>query len=260
MITFHNVSCSFDGGDSYAVRELSFQIADGETLVLLGSSGSGKSTALKMINRLVTPTEGSIELGGMDVMQQDVIELRRRIGYVFQGVGLFPHRSVLQNVETLPLLSGKPKNEARRTALDMLSLVDLTPDVYGERYPHELSGGQRQRVGVARALAADPEYLLMDEPFGAVDNITREQLQDSVLELKSTLGKTIIFVTHDVGEAIRLGDRIAIMHEGRLQQLGTADEMVSQPATEFVADLWKKTFRSIEALQALRTHHVASLR
>ncbi|MEJ2688488.1 MAG: ATP-binding cassette domain-containing protein [Deltaproteobacteria bacterium] len=240
MIRMHRVAKTFDQGKSYAVREVSLEIADGETLVLLGTSGCGKTTTLKMINRLVEPSSGKIEVDGRDIMEQDPQRLRRSIGYAFQGVGLFPHMTVGDNVSIVLRLSGSPRGERMARARKMLDLVALDPDAFMDRYPHELSGGQRQRVGVARCLAADPKYLLMDEPFGALDAITRDTLQQEFIRLKKDLAKTVIFVTHDIVEALTMADRIAVMHAGRIEQVGSKTEILSQPATDFVRALFAK--------------------
>ena len=249
MIRLSNVSKTFDEGRSYAVNNLSFQVETGETLVLLGSSGCGKTTTLKMINRLIEPSEGLIEVDGKDVRDQDPVDLRRQIGYVFQGIGLFPHMTIEQNVEVVPRLLGwTPKKRQARTEL-LLLLVGLSPEDHASRFPDELSGGQQQRVGVARALAADPAYLLMDEPFGALDALTRETLQQELLNLRKQLKKTIVFVTHDIFEALLIGDRIAVLHQGNLEQVGTKQELLGTPATEFVGDLFAKPARQMASLQ-----------
>lgn len=237
MIRFEEVCKTYAGGVE-AVRHLSMQVRDGETLVLLGSSGCGKTTTLKMINRLIEPTAGRIEVDGTNVLDRDPIELRRSIGYVFQGIGLFPHMTVRGNVEVTLRLLGRPRPERRSRSDELLSLVGLPPGAYARRYPDELSGGQKQRVGVARSLAADPEYLLMDEPFGALDAVTRDVLQQELIRLKGRLEKTIIFVTHDIFEAMNLADRIAVLHEGNLEQVGTKEEIVARPASDFVRDLF----------------------
>ncbi len=247
MITLSQVSKSFDGGTTFAVRDLFLEIKDGETLVLLGSSGCGKTTTLKMINRLLEPSSGKIEVDGRDILAQNPIELRRSIGYVFQGIGLFPHMTVGQNIEIVPRLLGWPPRERRARAQDLLGLIGLSPGEYAGRLPEELSGGQQQRVGVARALAADPAYLLMDEPFGALDALTRDTLQQELLSMKKVLGKTIVFVTHDIFEALTLGDRIAVLHEGELQQVGEKEEILRVPATPFVRELFEKPAKQLAA-------------
>lgn len=247
MIRLSDVSKVFSGQPRPAVHDLCLDVPEGETLVLLGSSGCGKTTTLKMINRLIEPTSGTIEVDGQNVLEHDLLTLRRSIGYVFQGIGLFPHMTIEENVVVVPRLLGWPRARRRERARELLALVHLDPDTDGQRYPAQLSGGQQQRVGVARALAADPKYLLMDEPFGALDAITREALQQEVLDLKRQLGKTIVFVTHDLFEALALADRIAVMHEGRLEQAGTAAEIMRQPATPFVAELFGRPARQLAA-------------
>ena len=249
MIVLRNLSKSFDGGATYAVRDVSLEVSEGETMVLLGSSGSGKTTTLKMINRLIEPTSGSIEVDGRDVLQQDPVELRRSIGYVFQGIGLFPHMTVEENVSIVLRLTGRPKEERRTRARELLELVTLEPDEFAERYPLELSGGQQQRIGVARGLAADPNYMLMDEPFGALDALTRDTLQQEILRLNEKLDKTIVFVTHDIFEALTLADRIAVMHEGNLEQVGTRAEILNRPATAFVKELFEKPAQQLSAFR-----------
>jgi len=248
LIRLKHISKVFPNGTE-AVRDLSVEIAEGETLVLLGSSGCGKTTTLKMINRLLEPTSGDVEVDGRSILDQDPVELRRRIGYVFQGIGLFPHMTVRENVEIVPRLVGWPSAQRRQRALELLELVGLDPAEHASRLPEELSGGQQQRVGVARALATDPAYLLMDEPFGALDALTRDTLQQELLSLKEKLTKTIVFVTHDIFEALTLGDRIAILHEGGLQQVGTQEEVLSQPATPFVRELFEKPAKQLAAFR-----------
>lgn len=236
MIELRDVSKTYAGG-SIAVQDLSLSVRRGELACLVGPSGCGKSTTLKMINRLVEPTTGQIFLGGREVTHADPVVLRRGIGYVIQNVGLFPHQRVLSNVMTVPLLLGTAKSEARTQALDLLDQVGLDPSVFADRYPHQLSGGQQQRVGVARALAADPPVLLMDEPFGAVDPMIRAHLQDTFLELQQRLHKTVVMVTHDIDEAIRMGDRIAVFTgAGRLAQYDSPARILAAPAEPFVAD------------------------
>ena len=209
--------------------------------VLVGPSGCGKSTTLKMINRLIEPTTGTIEIDGTDVTRSDPVELRRNIGYVIQQIGLFPHQRIRQNVMTVPLLHGETKATARARADELLELVGLEPAQYADRYPHQLSGGQRQRVGVARALAANPPVLLMDEPFGAVDPVVRVRLQDEFLRLQRELGKTVVMVTHDIDEAVKMGDRVAIFQVGgQLAQYGTPTEILGRPADDFVGRLRRR--------------------
>ncbi|MFZ3569803.1 ABC transporter ATP-binding protein [Streptomyces sp. BH097] len=235
MIRFEHVSKRYADGTT-AVDDLSFEVAEGELVTLVGPSGCGKTTTMKMVNRLIEPTAGRIFLDGDDISEVDPVQLRRRIGYVIQQVGLFPHKSVLDNTATVPHLLGVKRAKARERAAELLDLVGLDPKVFGGRYPEQLSGGQRQRVGVARALAADPPVLLMDEPFGAVDPVVREHLQTEFLRLQQTLGKTVLFVTHDIEEAVRLGDRIAVYGEGRIEQYDTPSAVLGMPATDYVAD------------------------
>ncbi|MGY1843229.1 ABC transporter ATP-binding protein [Modestobacter sp. SYSU DS0875] len=219
------------------VRELDLTFAAGELSVLVGPSGCGKTTTMKMINRIIEPTSGRILLGDDDVTSVDPVQLRRRIGYVIQNVGLFPHQTVRRNVATVPRLLGWDKRRTRDRVDELLELVGLDAATFGDRYPHQLSGGQRQRAGVARALAADPGVLLMDEPFSAVDPIVRERLQTEFLRLQQAVRKTIVFVTHDIEEAVRLGDRIAVMSEGgTVEQFAPPAELLGAPATPFVAD------------------------
>ncbi|MFN2608506.1 MAG: ABC transporter ATP-binding protein [Acidimicrobiales bacterium] len=220
-----------------AVDDLHLEVAEGEVCMLIGPSGCGKTTTLKMINRLVEPTAGRIFLDGDDVTDIDPVVLRRRIGYVIQQVGLFPHQTVAENVATVCRLVGWDRARSRRRADELLELVGLDPSVYRARYPHQLSGGQRQRVGVARALGVDPPVLLMDEPFGAIDPIARDRLQGEFLRLQSAVRKTVVFVTHDLDEAVRLGDRVAVLRQGGvLEQYAPPAEVLGRPATPFVAD------------------------
>ena len=236
MIRLEGVGKKYADG-TVAVQELSLVVAPGEVVVLVGPSGCGKSTTLKMINRLIEPTQGRIFIEGRDVMGEDPVKLRRRIGYVIQQIGLFPHQTIATNVATVPSLLGTPRREAKARARELLALVGLDPTTYADRYPHQLSGGQQQRVGVARALAADPPVLLMDEPFAAVDPIVRARLQDEFLRLQDELGKTVVLVTHDIDEAVRMGDKVAVMAEGgRLAQFATPAELLGHPADDFVAD------------------------
>ena len=251
MIAYERVCKSFDGGEHHVLRDVTLEVRDGETLVLLGSSGSGKTTLLKMTNRLEAPTSGRILVDGNDVARQDATLLRRKIGYVFQGIGLFPHMTVEENLTMVPHLLGWPVEKRRRRARELLDIIGLAPDRYAHRFPDELSGGQQQRVGVGRALAADPAYLLMDEPFGALDSVTRESLQSELMELKKRLMKTILFVTHDIFEALTLGDRIAVLHEGKLEQIGTKEELLKRPRTDFVRDLFGRPARQLAAWEDL---------
>jgi osmoprotectant transport system ATP-binding protein len=219
-----------------AVNDLSLAIPAGRICVLVGPSGCGKTTSLKMVNRLIEPTSGRILLDGVDAATRDRTELRRGIGYVIQQTGLFPHQTIGDNVGTVPRLLGWPAARVRAHSEELLALVGLDPGKYARRYPNELSGGERQRVGVARALAADPPIMLMDEPFGAVDPIVRERLQDEFLRLQQELAKTILFVTHDIDEAIKMGDLVAVFQEGgRVAQFGTPQELLATPASDFVA-------------------------
>ncbi len=245
MIRLTHVSKTFDKGRSYAVKDLSLHVEEGETLVLLGSSGCGKTTTLKMINRLIETSSGTVEVNGKDIRDQAPVDLRRRMGYVFQEIGLFPHMTIEQNVAMVPRLLGWSDDKQKKRTRELLELVGLPPEDYAKRFPDELSGGQQQRAGVARALAADPPYLLMDEPFGALDALTRETLQQELINLKRKLKKTIVFVTHDIFEALLLGDRIAILHQGSLQQIGAKQEVLAKPATEFVRDLFAKPARQL---------------
>ncbi len=223
-------------GTPGAVNDLSLAVPAGTICVLVGPSGCGKTTSLKMVNRLIEPTSGRILIDGVDASSRDVTELRRGIGYVIQQVGLFPHQTIAENVATVPRLLGWPAQRQRERAEELLQLVGLDPATYAGRFPVQLSGGERQRVGVARALAADPPIMLMDEPFGAVDPIVRERLQDELLRLQETIAKTILFVTHDIDEAIKMGDLVAVLQEGGLlAQYGPPAAILAGPATPFVA-------------------------
>ena len=235
-IIFDRVTKSYPGRAEPAVRELSFTVPAGEICCLVGPSGAGKTTVMKMVNRLIDITEGDITIGGTSVRSLDVTELRRSIGYVIQQVGLFPHMTVADNTAVVPRLLGWPRPRIAERVDQLLELVDLPPLDYRERFPSQLSGGERQRVGLARALAADPSVMVMDEPFGALDPITRARLQHELLRIQHELRKTIIFVTHDIDEAILLGDRIAILREGGvLAQYGPPEDLLARPANEFVA-------------------------
>ena len=236
MITLERVSKSY-GSEKMAVGDLSLEIGDGELTALVGPSGCGKTTTLRMINRLIEPTSGRILIDGENVLTKDPVTMRRGIGYVIQQGGLFPHRRVFDNVAVVPRLLGWESDRIDRRVNELLELVGLEPAAYGRRYPHELSGGERQRVGVARALGADPPVLLMDEPFGAVDPVTRQRLQNQFLDLQKELKKSIVFVTHDIEEAAKLADRIAVLSRGGvLEQYDTPAEILGRPGTPFVAD------------------------
>jgi osmoprotectant transport system ATP-binding protein len=236
VIRLDRIRKEYPGGQ-VAVHELSLEIGDGETCMLVGPSGCGKTTTMKMINRLIEPTSGHIYVDGHDVMAEDPVLLRLRMGYVIQQTGLFPHMTIGDNVATVPRILGWDRQRIRQRVNDLLTLVGLDPARYAGRYPAQLSGGQRQRVGVARALGADPPILLMDEPFGAVDRVTRDRLQDEFLRIQRETRKTVVFVTHDIDEAIKLGDRIALLREGgHLEQYDTPARLLGSPATPFVAE------------------------
>lgn len=235
MIEFQRVAKQYPDGTT-AVREFSLTVASHRSVVLLGSSGSGKTTLLRMVNRMVDPTAGRVLIDGNDVREADPVRLRRSIGYVLQSGGLLPHRTVADNVAAVPLLNGVTRRVAQARAAELLERVGLDP-VVARRYPSQLSGGQQQRVGVARALASDPNILLMDEPFGAVDPIVRRELQDELIRLQAELGKTIVFVTHDVDEAFRLGDEVVVLRRhAEVAQRGTPAEILARPADDFVRE------------------------
>ena len=243
-ISFRHVTKVFEGGSDRsrqnrpaAVRDVTFDVEEGEFVVLLGPSGCGKTTLMRMVNRLIEPTSGEILLGERDVRQLQVTELRRHIGYVIQQVGLFPHMTVARNIATVPRLLDWSKEKIGGRVDELLNLVDLSPEQYRDRYPRQLSGGQQQRVGIARAMAADPALMLMDEPFGAIDAITRADLQNELLNIQRKVSKTVLFVTHDVEEALRLADRIVVMRAGQVVQYDTPLRILSHPADDFVRDL-----------------------
>ena len=235
MIEFRSVTKKFDDG-TLAVEDFDVIMPSRKTTVLVGSSGSGKTTLLRMINRMVDPSSGAIEIDGESVLDRQPVALRRSIGYVMQNSGLLPHFTVIDNVATVPVLNGVSRKQARAQALELLDTVGLTRDI-ADRYPSQLSGGQQQRVGVARGLAANPNILLMDEPFGAVDPIVRAELQQEIIRLQRELDKTVVFVTHDIDEAFLLGDQVVILEKGaRVAQIGSPSEILANPASEFVAD------------------------
>jgi osmoprotectant transport system ATP-binding protein len=236
-LELRGVSKQYPGQREPAIKELSFHVGAGEVCVLVGPSGSGKTTAMRLINRMIALSSGDILLGGRSVLEREPTELRREIGYVIQQIGLFPHLSVADNIATVPRLLGWEKRRTQARVKELLELIGMDPDEIGPRYPAQLSGGQRQRVGVARALAADPPLMLMDEPFGAIDPINRSRLQDEFLRLQARVRKTIVFVTHDIDEAIKMGDRIAILRQGGvLAQYDTPERILTEPADEFVAE------------------------
>ena len=254
MIRLERVTKIYTDGTE-AVREVSFEVRKGELCVVLGPSGCGKTTTMKMINRLISATSGKIYIDGMDNTSIDENELRRNIGYAIQDLGLFPHMTVGDNIGTVPALKGWPKAKRRKRAKELLDLLRMDPDGFINKYPRELSGGQRQRVGVARALGGDPPILLMDEPFGAIDPITRVGLQNEFLKIQQELHKTVIFVTHDIYEAIKMGDRIALMKEGRLVQYAPPADLLYRPKDEFVAG-FVGADRGLKGLQLIRTKEV----
>jgi osmoprotectant transport system ATP-binding protein len=254
LIELCDVSKAYGDERAPSVRALSFTVEDGEFLVLIGESGSGKTTTLNMINRLIEPSSGRILVNGSDVVGQDAVSLRRSMGYVFQGAGLFPHMTVAENVAITPALLGWPKADIEARVGELLELVRLDPGTYRARRPRELSGGQQQRVALARALAARPKIMLMDEPFGALDPLIRDDLAEDYRRIHADLGLTTIFVTHDMTEAMLLGDRIAVMKDGELRQIGTPNELLAAPADEFVRSLVetpkRRARRLAEALKA----------
>jgi osmoprotectant transport system ATP-binding protein len=251
MIRFQEVTKSYNGGAVTAVDRLTLEVLTGELLVLLGESGCGKTTTLKMVNRLIEPTSGSIDVDGVDNRAVGAVKLRRGIGYVFQGVGLFPHMTIGQNIAVVPGLLGWDGKETAARVAELLHLVGLDPIDYRDRYPRELSGGQRQRVGVARALAAKPKIMLMDEPFGALDPLTRDTLQDEFVRIHKKLGLTTVMVTHDMTEALLMADRIAVMGSGRVLREGTPHELMTNPNDEYVRTLMQTPKRQADRLEAL---------
>ncbi|HWF53477.1 MAG TPA: ABC transporter ATP-binding protein [Solirubrobacteraceae bacterium] len=253
-LELRDVSKRYPGQREPAIAGLSFEVPAGEVCVLVGPSGSGKTTAMRLINRMIPLSGGDILLGGRSVLQRDPTELRREMGYVIQQVGLFPHQTVAENIATVPKLLGWERKRVQGRVDELLGLIGMDPEEIGPRYPSQLSGGQRQRVGVARALAADPPLMLMDEPFGAIDPITRGRLQDEFLRLQQRVQKTVVFVTHDIDEAIKMGDRIAILRQGgHLAQYDTPAEILTNPADDFVAEF-------VGADRALKRLGLATLR
>ena len=244
ILKFKNISKAYEA-DNLVIDQLSLTIEEGEFITLLGPSGCGKTTLLKMINKLIEPSQGTIEIHGKALRDWDTVALRRSIGYVIQSIGLFPHMTIEKNIAYVLELQNISENARKDRAAELVDLVGLDKS-YLSKKPSELSGGQKQRIGVARALAADPDIILMDEPFGAVDEIVRSRLQDELKKLQKSLNKTIVFVTHDIHEAMKLGSRIALMNKGKIEQIGSKDELIFDPKTEFVRDfLGMKGFQSI---------------
>lgn len=234
MIEFKNVNKNFK--NKKVLKDISFNINKGELVSIIGASGCGKTTTLKMINRLINPSSGQILIDGENIATKDIIKLRRNVGYVIQQTGLFPHMTVRENIELISTIEKNDKKKISKKTVELMEMVGLEKDEYLDRYPTELSGGQQQRVGVARAFATNPEVILMDEPFSALDPITRNQLQDELLELQNTLKKTIVFVTHDMDEAIKISDRICIMNEGEIAQYDTPENILKNPSNDFVSE------------------------
>jgi osmoprotectant transport system ATP-binding protein len=255
VLAFHEVTKIYPGRRTPAISNLTLEIPAGEICVLIGPSGSGKTTAMKLVNRLIPLTSGDVTIDGRSIGGLNETELRRGIGYVFQQIGLFPHMTVEGNIGTVPRLAGWPKQRIRARARELLELVGLDPSEDLGRYPAEFSGGQQQRIGVARAMAADQPLMLMDEPFGAVDPITRDHLQDDFLRLHREVPKTVVFVTHDIDEAIKMGDRIAILREGELVQYDTPDRILAAPTDDFVAD-FVGADRGLKRLNVWRLSHL----
>lgn len=250
MLTFQDVSKVYNGAKK-AVSDMNLEVKKGEFVVFIGPSGCGKTTTMKMINRLIEPSDGTISIEGENILDKDPVQLRREIGYVIQQIGLFPHMTIQENISLVPKLLKWPMEKRRKRAEELLQLVNMDTE-YLDRFPHELSGGQQQRIGVLRALAADPPLILMDEPFGALDPITRDSLQEEFKKLQQSLGKTIVFVTHDMDEALKLADRIVIMRDGELVQVGSPDEILQKPANEFVEQFIGKE-RLIQAKPNIQT-------
>ncbi len=251
MIQLKHVSKVFPGSTAPAVDRVSLEVPEGEICVLLGPSGCGKTTTLKMVNRLIEPTSGEIYINGVNAMEQDPVQLRRSLGYVIQQIGLFPNKTIEDNICIVPDILGWERAKSRKRAAELLEMAALDPSLYLKRYPKEMSGGQQQRIGVLRALAADPPVLLMDEPFGAIDPINREIIQDEFMKMQATLKKTVMLVSHDIDEAVKMADRIALFREGSLVQLDTPDNILAHPANTFVADFLGGD-RTLKRLQLLK--------
>lgn len=248
-IEFKNISKAFPGAKGNAVDHVSFKVEEGEMITILGTSGCGKTTMMKMVNRLYEPTEGQILIFGEDIQKLDAIKLRRQIGYVIQQIGLFPHMTVEKNIRVVPEMLGWNEEKMKNRVTDLLNLINLNPEEYRNRYPSQLSGGQQQRVGLARALAVEPKIMLLDEPFGAIDAINRSKLQDELLAIHKKEHQTCLFVTHDVTEALKLGDRVLVMNEGKIQQFAAPSELISSPANDYVASLLKSVLEGLEFLR-----------
>ncbi|WP_211259937.1 ABC transporter ATP-binding protein [Waddlia chondrophila] len=246
MISIKNIRKTYDNGKTYIVDNISLEIPEGKTVILLGSSGCGKTTLLKMINRLIESSSGEIIIDNQNIRDYDPIILKRTIGYAFQGVGLFPHLTVKENVTIVLKLMGMATKQIEQKALDLLKTVNLEPKIFSSRFPDELSGGQQQRVGVARSLATHPKYLLMDEPFGALDAINRDAMQEEMRVIRDKFHTTVLFVTHDIFEAIKLGDLIAVMNKGKIEQTGTPAELINHPQTSFVKNLFQKPLEQLK--------------
>ncbi len=254
MIVAEQVSKSYDGGKTFAAKDVSFTVERGSLLALLGGSGSGKSTMVKMINRLIEPTAGRILIDGKDVVEQDPVLLRRGIGYVFQAIGLFPHMTVEENVAMVPKLLGQQPEDYRDRIVELLDMVELPASEFAKRYPHQLSGGQRQRVGFARALGGDAKVMLLDEPFGALDPVTRDSLQTEFKSMQEQLELTAVMVTHDMAEALLLADQIAVMKDGEVVRIGTPRELLKDPGNDYVAKLLSTPRRHGELMKSLESN------